>query len=209
MKKLATIIALALCVTIGGVYAGWIYSQGGATGADARANLSMSTVSYDGTKGVISADTTALTILVDDMSTVADSGISEKYTAGLRGAGQISISFTAKDGADATVVQNGIPMMANISVSKVGSGRTYSYQGQELEVLKVSTDTALSQIILNGGAPSKTATISAEQIIAALVFCEGETIKLSTKAENDAFADVMSDYKIHIDIVEYTPPVNG
>ena len=207
MKKLATIIALALCVTIGGVYAGWIYSQGGATGADARTNLSMSTVSYDGTKGVISADTTALTILVDDMSTVADSGVSEKYTAGLRGAGQIAISFTAKDGADATVVQNGICMKAIISVSKVGSGRTYSYNGQELEVLTVKEE--FSQIILNNGAPSKTAEITAKQIIDALIFCEGETVKLSTKAENDAFADVMSDYKIHIDIVEYTPPVNG
>ncbi len=207
MKKLATIIALALCVTIGGVYAGWIYSQGGATGADARANLSMSTVSYDGTKGVISADTTALTILVDDMSTVADSGVSEKYTAGLRGAGQIAISFTAKDGADATVVQNGIPMMAKISVSKTGSGRKYSYNNKELEVLTVNEE--FSQIILNGGAPSKTATISETDIIKALIFCEGEPIKLSTKAENDAFADIMSDYIIHIDIVEYAPPVNG
>jgi len=205
MKKLATIIALALCVTIGGVYAGWIYSQGGATGADARTNLSMSTVSYDGTKGIISADTTALTILVDDMSTVTDSGVSEKYTAGLRGAGQIAISFTAKDGADATVVQNGICMKATISVSKVGSGRTYSYNGQELEVLKVNEE--FSQIILND-TPSKTAKIEAKDIIKALIFCEGQPVKLSTKAENDAFADVMSDYKIHIDIVEYTPPVN-
>lgn len=202
MKKLATIIALALCVTIGGVYAGWIYSQGGATGADARTNLSMSTVSYDGTKGIISADTTALTILVDDMSTVAGSGVSEKYTAGLRGVGQIAISFTAKDGADATVVENGICMKAIISVAKVGTGRQY----QGLEVLKVNEE--FSEIILNK-TPSKTATISETDIIKALIFCEGQPVKLSTKAENDAFADVMSDYKIHIDIVEYTPPVNG
>lgn len=202
MKKLATIIAIALIVTIGGVYAGWIYSQGGATGADARTNLSMSTVSYDGTKGTISADTTALTILVDDMSTVAGSGITEKYTAGLRGAGDIKVSFSAKDGADATVVANGIKMKAVISVSKVGSGRTYAYGGEEYEVLTVTDVVEKKEIILNNGQPSKTATITAEQIINALIFCEGANIKLPTKQDNDNFADVMSDYKIHIDIIE-------
>jgi len=39
MKKLTTIIALALVLTIGGVYAAWNYFQGGATGATAQPRI--------------------------------------------------------------------------------------------------------------------------------------------------------------------------
>ena len=204
MKKLTTIIALALIVTIGSVYAGWTYFQGGATGADARTGLSMSTVSYDGTKGTITADTTALTILVDDMSTVEGSDITTKYTAGLRGAGDIKIQFTPKDGADATVQSNGIKMKAIISVEKVGAegtARKYHYNGKDYEILSAKNENSF-EITLNDGNATKNTTITAQQIIDALIFCEDADILLPTKADNDTFAAAMSDYKIHIDIEE-------
>lgn len=195
MKKLTTLIVLALIVTIGGVYAGWTYFQGGATGANATPRVGMASVSYNGEKGAITADTTSMTILVDDMSTVADSGVTTKYQAGLHGVGAISINFTAKEGADADVVENGIKMQATISITKVGDRK---WDGKE--ILKVADGKGV--ITLNGGAPKKSATIEVTEIIDALVFCEGVPVILDTKEENDLFAAALSDYQIHVNIVE-------
>ena len=98
-----------------------ITSKVRATGANANPRLGMATVYYDGKKGTITADTTSMSLLIDDMSTVADSGVTTKYKAGLRGVGQINIAFNAKDGADADIVNYGIKMQATISVTQTGT----------------------------------------------------------------------------------------
>lgn len=196
MKKLTTIIALALVLTIGGVYAAWNYFQGGATGATAQPRIGMATVSYNGEKGTITADTTALTLLVDDMSTVSGSGINTQHKAGLTGVGSIAITFTPKAGADADVVNNGIKMQATLSVTKINAESKYN--GKDA----ISVDPAKATFELNGGAACKSTTISYEQIIDALVLYEGEELILDTKAKYDEFAKILSDYQIHINIVE-------
>ena len=193
MKKLTTLIVLALIVTIGGVYAGWTYFQGGATGANATPRVGMASVSYNGEKGAITADTTSMTILVDDMSTVAGSGVTKKYKAGLHGVGAITINFTAKEGADADVVANGIKMQATISVNKVGDRK---WDGKE--ILKVDT----TKNVITFNTPSNSATIEVTEIIDALIFCEDAEVILDTKEENDLFAAALSDYQIHVNIVE-------
>ena len=118
-----------------------------------------------------------------------------KYQAGLHGVGAISINFTAKEGADADVVENGIKMQATISITKVGDRK---WDGKE--ILKVADGKGV--ITLNGGAPKKSATIEVTEIIDALVFCEGVPVILDTKEENDLFAAALSDYQIHVNIVE-------
>ena len=198
MKKLTTLIVLVLMLTVGGVYAGWNYFQGGATGANANPRLGMATVSYDGEKGIITADTTSMSLLVDDMSTVAGSGVTKKFVAGLRGVGQIDINFTAKDGADADIVANGIKMQATITVSKVGQGRQYN----GVDAISTVNDVSKTVITLNGGNASKTATISFQQIIDALVLCDNQEVILDTLEKNQNFADILSDYQIHVNIVE-------
>ena len=94
------------------------------------------------------------------------------------------------------VVANGIKMKAVVSITKVGSGRQY----EDNDVLAIKTGKA--EIILNNNAACKETTISAAQIIDALVLCNGEEIVLDTKAKNDTFADILSDYQIHVSIVE-------
>ena len=198
MKKLTTLIVLVLILTVGGVYAGWNYFQGGATGANANPRLGMATVSYNGEKGTITADTTSMTLLIDDMSTVAGSGVTTKYKAGLRGVGQIDIAFTAKDGADADIVNYGIKMQATISVTKTGQGRQYN----GVDAISVVNDTSKTVIALNDGNVGKTATITVQQILDALVLCNGQDVILATRAENEDFADILTDYQIHVNIVE-------
>ena len=156
----------------------------------------MATVSYNGEKGTITADTTTLTLLVDDMSTVSGSGINKQHQAGLTGVGSIAITFTHKAGADAEVVNNGIKMQATLSVTKIKADSKYN--GKEA----ISVDPAKATFDLNGGVACHDTTISCDQIIDALVLYEGEELILDTKAKYEEFARILSDYQIHINIVE-------
>ncbi len=205
MKKLSTLIAIALVLVIGGVYAGWTYFQGGATGAQSSRNLDMATVSYNGEKGSITADTTSLTILVDDMSTI-DADKYAPYQAGIHGAGEIKITFTPKVGADAVVTANGIKMQATVTIT--GTKTAYNYNTKDYAILAVN---ATNIIEINGGVACKTATISADQILSTLIFCGDDLstedvvedfVKLPTLADNTNFKTAMSTYSINIDITE-------
>ena len=57
MKKLSVLIALVLCVTIGGVYAAWNYSQGTTASVDVSREINMAQVVTSGNKGTITATT--------------------------------------------------------------------------------------------------------------------------------------------------------
>ncbi len=208
MKKLTTLIALALVLTIGGVYAAWTYFQGGANGAIAHPRIGMATISYNGEKGTITADTTGITLLVDDMSTVENSGVTTQHTAGLTGKGEITVTFSPKQGADQVVVDDGIYMKAIITVVSLKQPGTL-YNGET--PLSTKADTTKTEFIITldqnqNPVRAQTATITCNQIINALVLNGGETLTLSTKAEYEAFAAALSDYQIHVEIVEYTPP---
>lgn len=204
MKKLSTIIALALILTIGGVYAGWTYFQGGATGAQSSRLLDMATVSYNGEKGSITANTESLTILVDDMSTV-DSTKYQTYQAGIHGAGDIKITFTAKEGADATVTTNGIKMQATVTIT--GTQTPFNYNGKDYAILDVNSNNVIQ---INGGVAAKTATISVADILKTLIFCGDDLstdtvedfVKLPTLLDNTNFKTAMATYSINIDITE-------
>ena len=80
MKKLSILIALILCVTIGGVYATWVYSQSDdvadITGAKA---ITMTEATFTGTYGTYNVDTTGLTMVVYAASFTKLVG-SEKWT---------------------------------------------------------------------------------------------------------------------------------
>ena len=206
MKKLSTLIAIALVLVIGGVYAGWTYFQGGATGAQSSRNLDMATVSYNGEKGSITADTTSLTILVDDMSTVNASKYAP-YQAGIHGAGVINVTFTSKVGADADVTENGIRMKATVSIT--GTQTTYNYSGKDYKILAVNKENNTFE--LKGGVVTDEATISADDILKTLIFCGDDLstedviedfVKLPTLADNTNFKTAMSTYSINIEITE-------
>ena len=53
-KKLSMLAALALCTTIGGVYAAWIYSTDSIPSGYGVSNLAIAGVDYEGNAGSIS-----------------------------------------------------------------------------------------------------------------------------------------------------------
>ena len=64
-KKLGLLATLAMCVTVGGVYAAWNYAGGDADKAEAGKFINITQATFDGTSGSLSV--TLPTILkIDD-----------------------------------------------------------------------------------------------------------------------------------------------
>ena len=110
MKKLSLLVAFALIITIGGVYAAWSYAQGDVETAQGFVLPSMEAVTTTGSKGQISVNTSGLTMKVDD----TDDGDAHNTKLVMNDGGKIVITFTPAEGADSTVVTNGIKMQADM-----------------------------------------------------------------------------------------------
>ena len=198
MKKLSTLIAIALIVTIGGVYAAWSYAQGSAASNEITREINMAQVNTDSNKGSIAATPNNFAFLVDDAG-------EKDYVAELVGTGELALTFTPAVGADASLATNGIKMIATVTVTYVGTeAPTYTgvdKEGNSLTVVPVkAADNNVIQISGNG--VDGATTITAAQIISALNFCEGKQVKLPTKASNDNFHNVLKNYTIKIVVSE-------
>ena len=113
MKKLSLIIALVLCITIGGVYATWTYTKSTDV-ADITPTLgiSMTEATFSGTHGTYAVDTSALTMAVDPKPNAENTHITS-----LQMAGSITIKFTPQTYATVDVKENGIPTTFQFSLS--------------------------------------------------------------------------------------------
>lgn len=185
MRKLSTLIAIALIVTIGGVYAAWNYAQGTTASVEITREVNMAQVNTNSNKGTISANPTDFAFLVDDGGS---------YKAVLKGTGSLAITFTASTGADADTIANGIKMIATIEVK---SDNNTLYEG--LTPLTTNTENGANVIDLTTNGPSKTATLTAAQILNAVTLCD---VTLDTKLKNDQFHAALKDYTIFITISE-------
>ena len=204
MKKLSVLIALVLCVTIGGVYAAWNYSQGTTASVDVSREINMAQVVTSGNKGTITATPeNNFAFLVDDKG---------GYVAQLVGTGDILINFAANPGADQSTKDNGIKMIATITLkTTTQSGLTYDDPSttdleEKIVPIAVKTGTNANVIVLNDTNadgqpdPCEQATITAAQIVSCLDLAKD--LILDTKAENDAFHTALKDYTIVITISE-------
>lgn len=103
-KKFGLLATLALCVTVGGVYATWTYATNGVQEAGVQMGLAMAGLGDATVYGSISVENTNATIAVDNMS---------RYKAGLSyGAdGKFTVTFTtAAAGVSQDILKNGIKM---------------------------------------------------------------------------------------------------
>lgn len=201
MKKLSTIIALALVITIGGVFAAWHYSIGAVDSLTIKPGLQMTSVetSSDVAKGKIDQIAAHnFTFRVDDtydyLKNDGDDSTNptedDKYLAMLVGTGEWEINFTANESASLDIQQNGIKLIATVTVT--GDAQ---YDGKVL--LTAATDNVIELGFVN---ETNTATIKASDILGCLVFVED--VVLDTPAENATFATALSNYTINVVITE-------
>ena len=102
-KKMSLLMAAALCVTIGGVYATWSYAQNEIT-TPASGNMALTLTGVDSStaKGTISVVGTNVGLKVDDKG----GHVTELETA--NASGYFTVTFAPSDIADDTVQTNGI-----------------------------------------------------------------------------------------------------
>ena len=198
MKKLSTLIAIALIVTIGSVYAAWSYAQGTTASSEITREINMAQVNTDSNKGTISVTPSNVSFLVDDLYAV-------DYIAELTATGHFTINFTPAPGADTSLATTGISMVATITVAYTGSeaptytGINASNQPITVVPLKANSNNVIP---ITGNGIGSTTQLSASKILEAIVFNEGESVKLPSKADNDTYHNVLKNYTIKITISE-------
>lgn len=136
MKKLSVIIALALCITIGSVYATWIYNEhndvADITGSRA---ITMTTATYEGGLGSYEVTTAGLTLKVDPKAGTT-------HVTSLQVDGEIVITFKPSQYASDEVKNGAVASTFAFSLSK--DINDWQYDGQniiaELDTTKHNID---------------------------------------------------------------------
>ncbi len=110
MKKITALIMMALLITIGGVYASWVYSDG-VTGETNhfikdKANIHMDAVDNSNAKGVIAVDySNAKFVIADDGDGNEGSVGYGDHVAELDVSGAINFTFTANKGSAVSEIE--------------------------------------------------------------------------------------------------------
>ena len=108
MRKLSLLMALLLCVTVGGVYATWTYYDTTADVFDASAEIKveLADVSSSGASGSYSMSTN-LALVIDQKN--EDHEAELKFISNNGEAIHLTLVFKPSDNASSTIKQNGIP----------------------------------------------------------------------------------------------------
>ena len=140
MKRLGAIIAIALVLTIGGVYATFNYAQGGAVSLENEMiSKELEGMTTTNAKGTITIKSNSFKITIDDLG-------GDLHTKG-KFEGKTTINFKPATLADADVRTNGIKLKLTITVT----GNEYVDGETTYKLFNISAD-ALAGVTLNGGA---------------------------------------------------------
>ena len=184
MKKLSLIIALALCITITGVYATWVYSQSDdvadITGAK---TVTMTEATFSGTYGTYHVDTSNLSMVVDPKEGTT-------HVTALKITGEVVISFEPQAYAPDEVKTGGVPSTFAFSLSNAD----WKYNSEYI----MTIDTNKHDITWTpDGSGKLTYTIDAATLASYITLTE---FTLDTKADYDAYDAVLTQGQIVISI---------
>lgn len=117
MKRLGLIIAMALVLTVGGVYATFNYAQDNVDPVNATLTKAIAGTNTETAKGTIGIDASGFTIRVDDKGVLEHGEGNGTLVTGYRNQGTVKVTFTPAKGADATVTDEGVTLKLTISFS--------------------------------------------------------------------------------------------
>lgn len=190
MKKLSLLVALALLITVGGVYATWTYTQSTDI-ADKReaTTINMGNVQFVGTYGTYDVNTSTLNLVVEPKTEAS-------HITTLQVTGEIVITFTPNTVAPTEVKANGVATTYTFGVSNP----EWKYEGTNILAIN---STAHTIGVANSSAANKwtytngvfTYTIGAAEIAGYIDF---EEFNLDTKAKYDAFDLVLENGQVTI-----------
>lgn len=178
MKKVGIFALLGCLVTVGGVYAQWVYSQATAGEVSGGFKVTMAAVGNNSKKGLINVDTSHVVIEIDDGGS---------YVPKVVVTGDIKVTFTPDAGADSTVKTNGILMDWSLSIP---TNWKFDKDGDGTVDTEIFTLENATQVALNPVDGVNTATL-AGTISAARI---AESIKLNVLGNNNDSTD--DDFKL-------------
>lgn len=117
MKRLGLIIAMALVLTVGGVYATFNYAQDNVDPVNATLTKAIAGTNTETAKGTIAIDASGFTIRVDDKGVLENGEGNGTLVTGYRNQGTVKVTFTPAKGADETVTNEGVTLKLTISFS--------------------------------------------------------------------------------------------
>lgn len=177
---------MILCVTIGGVYATWTYTQNTDV-ADETINMTMNLtdVAYSGSYGTYKVDTTSLKLKIDPKENTT-------HTTALYIEGEIVITFTPNSVAPEKVKKEGVA-----STFKFGlTNSSWTYEGKNIVTLAHSDAENITW-----GQPDTqgvfTYIITADDLSKHITLTE---FNLDTKAKYDAFNTALGQGQITITV---------
>ncbi len=90
-KSLSLLIALAMCITIGGVYAAWIYAETDMSAVHGHiGSFGLANAEINNSKGTITVDASNAHLVIDQTSAT-------DYTATLKANGTITVTFSPSE----------------------------------------------------------------------------------------------------------------
>lgn len=198
MKKFSILIAILLCVTIGGVYAAWMFAD--STDAALKTQtvtLGLTTDVEAGAYGVYelipSKETDpegAFGLVIDDI----DDGV--KHNAVLVGKGYLTVTFTPNESATAAVRNGAVPTYWCLKAGD--SLDNWKYNGNKIfntidGAWKTIDGVDSSNWVASADGKSFTYTISGETVANMI---DMNDFTLETKTEYNAFASALTYTKI-------------
>lgn len=185
MKKLGVLVALVLCVTIGGVYAAWAYTGNNVTSFDRPIAHGLEVYEQDNPLGTYHFEDNTVDLTIDQ--TAADD-----YTAYMYVTGSVTVHFTADPGAPDAVKTGGVPTKAYLDVRNLDANQ---YDGKNIYI-PTGTEITLVWTPVEGRPGELHATITDAQIASMIQLNEG--FVLNDIDKYNAFNNLLSNISINL-----------
>lgn len=167
IKRLSLIITLALCLTVGGVYATWTYAEGQIQSNSGTASLTIEAAANEGEAGTINVDTNSLSITVENGGS---------YKTVLSVTGDITVTLTPTAGTDTSLLPNSFTW----TLTATDAAKNATYNGEKILTVDGATQ--------NGTFSSNTATIAADDIAKLITLTE---FTLKNTEEHESYKSVI------------------
>ena len=196
-KRLSLLLVLALCVTIGGVYAAWVYAETPMTAVHGHiGSTGLANASVNNSKGTITVNADAAHLVIDQTDT-------NDYTAKLTATGDIAFVFTPSQiFRDSNPDLEAVEMEYRLTTTNAAPTEFKNTDGTEKNLFTKFDTTTTKSITLTKNGDVYTATISAEAL---LEFVEINTFKLDTYEKYQAFSIILGTFgNIGVELSEPT-----
>lgn len=193
MKRLGLIIAMALVLTVGGVYATFDYAQKDVNPVNATLNKTIAGNGEGTAKGTIGIDTDGFTIRVDDKGVLEHGEGNGTLVTGYRNQGTVKVTFTPAKGADTTVTDEGVTLKLTISFSN------NKYNGTD--IFKTTGEYPATGVPLGKGTKNNDTGVFEYDVELGKYLAVNE-ISLPTMSDYDSFSTAYGNAQITITVSE-------